>query len=66
MLRRMNKFFSILLVVCMLLSMMPATVFAATPTKVYLKPNSEWLVDNARFCGVFLRRGRKLGQYDRP
>ena len=51
--RRMRKFFSILLVACLLLSMMPTAVFAATPSKLYLKPNSEWLVDNARFAAYF-------------
>lgn len=43
MVRRMNRFFSVLLVVCMLLSMMPTAVFAATPGVLYLKPNSEYL-----------------------
>ena len=51
--RRINKLLSILLVVCMLLSMMPAAVFAATPSVLYLKPNSEWLVDSARFAAYF-------------
>ena len=53
--RRINKLLSIVLVVCMLLSMMPAAVFAATPDVVYLKPNSEWLVDNARFAAYFFQ-----------
>ena len=55
--RRMNKFFSILLVICMILSMVPAAVFAATPGVIYLKPNSEWLTDGARFAAYFFGNG---------
>ena len=55
--RRMNKFFSILLVICMILSMVPAAVFAVTPGVIYLKPNSEWLTDGARFAAYFFGNG---------
>ena len=52
--RRMSKFFSILLVLCMIISMMPAAAFAAsTPSVLYLKPNSNWLTDSARFAAYF-------------
>ncbi|MBQ7346283.1 MAG: type I pullulanase, partial [Oscillospiraceae bacterium] len=51
--RRINKFFSILLVACMVLSMIPVAVSAATPSVLYLKPNSEWLTDGARFAAYF-------------
>ncbi|MBQ3215769.1 MAG: hypothetical protein IJB11_06610, partial [Oscillospiraceae bacterium] len=51
--RGMSKFFSILLVLCMVLSMIPLAAFAAAPSKLYLKPNSEWLVDSARFAAYF-------------
>ena len=52
--RRMNKFFSILLILCMILSMMPAAALAAsTPSVLYLQPNSEWLTDSARFAAYF-------------
>ena len=53
--KRLNQFFSILLVVCMLLSMMPAVVFAATPSTLYLKPNANWKVDGARFGAYFFQ-----------
>ena len=52
--RRINKFFSILLVICMILSMIPpVAVQAATPSTLYFKPNSEWLSDGARFAAYF-------------
>ena len=58
--RGLNKFFSILLVVCMLLSMVPATaVFAATPGVVYLRPNSNWASDGARFAAYFFGTGEQ-------
>ena len=51
--RRMNKFFSILLVLCMVLSMIPVTTHAATPGTLYFVPNSNWKVDGARFAAYF-------------
>ena len=50
--RRLTRFFSILLVLGMILSMMPAAVFAANTT-LYLKPNSNWLTANARFAAYY-------------
>ena len=50
--RRFTRFFSILLVIGMILSMMPAAVFAANAT-LYLKPNSNWLQANARFAAYY-------------
>ena len=50
---RISKFLSILLVACMVISLIPAAVFAATPGTLYLKPNGEWLADNARFAAYF-------------
>ena len=55
--RGMNKFFSVLLVLCMLISMIPMAVFAATPATLYLKPNSNWLNDGARFAAYFFGNG---------
>ena len=55
--RGMNKFFSILLVLCMLLSMVPMAAFAATPATLYLKPNSNWVSDGARFAAYFFGNG---------
>ena len=51
--RKISRFFSILLVICMVFSMIPATVHAAAPSVLYLKPNSEWLTANARFAAYF-------------
>ena len=50
---RISKFLSILLVACMVISLIPTAVFAATPGTLYLKPNGEWLADNARFAAYF-------------
>ena len=55
--RGMNKFFSILLVLCMLISLVPMAAFAATPAKLYLKPNSNWVSDGARFAAYFFGNG---------
>ena len=42
----------------MIFSMIPASVSAAaTPSKLYLKPNSNWLVDGARFAAYFFGNG---------
>ena len=49
---RTKKLFSILLLVCMIISMIPVVASAAT-SKVYLKPNANWKVDNARFAAYF-------------
>ena len=53
--RKISRFFSILLVICMVLSMMPVVAFAAMPSVLYLKPNSEWLTANARFAAYFFQ-----------
>ena len=50
--RSLTRFFSILLVLGMILSMMPAAVFAAD-TKLYLKPHSNWLEAGARFAAYY-------------
>ena len=55
--RGMNRFFSILLVLAMVLSMVPMTAFAATPDVLYLKPNANWLADGARFAAYFYGNG---------
>ena len=57
MFRRINKILSILLVICMVISMIPAAVSAATPSTLFLKPNSEWLADGARFAAYFFGNG---------
>lgn len=39
--RKNVRFFSVLLVICMIFSMIPAPAFAASASVVYLKPNSQ-------------------------
>ncbi len=48
-----NRFFrvmSFIMVIAMVLSMMPASIFAVEGTTLYLKPNANWLKDGARFA----------------
>ena len=45
------------MVLCMLVGMLPATVSAATPSKLYLMPNSNWTKDGARFAAYFFGNG---------
>lgn len=47
----MKRLLSFVMVLAMMLSLVPATVFAAeTGTTVYLKPNANWKKDGARFA----------------
>ena len=39
-----------IMVVAMLMTMLPVTASAAEGTTLYLQPNSNWLIDNARFA----------------
>ena len=58
--RWMKRVCSMLMALAMIISMVPATVFAAsTDTKVFLKPNSNWKVDNARFAIYCFGNGEK-------
>ena len=45
------------MVLCMLVGMLPATVSAATPSKLYLMPNTNWTKDGARFAAYFFGNG---------
>ena len=56
---RTKKLFSILLLVCMIVSMIPVAAHAATPSKIYLKPNSNWTQSNARFAAYFFGDGEE-------
>ena len=47
----------ILLAMAMVLAMLPMAVFAAAPTTLYLQPNSNWLMDGARFAAVLATEG---------
>ena len=54
--RRLNKLFSILLVISMIISMIPPMPSqAATATTIVLKVNSEWTSDGARFAAYFFQ-----------
>ncbi len=57
MVKRLSKFLCTLMVICMVISMVPATVFAATPNTLYLKPNDNWLQADARFAAYFYGNG---------
>lgn len=49
--RMMKRALSFVMALAMFFALVPVTVFAAdTNTTVYLKPNSNWLADNARFA----------------
>ncbi|MBE6925015.1 MAG: hypothetical protein E7466_07270, partial [Ruminococcaceae bacterium] len=54
---KFTKLLSMMLAICMVISMLPVVAFAATPDVVYLKPNSEWLADGARFAAYFYGNG---------
>ena len=51
--RRITRFCSILLILCLVLSMVPTAIFAAAPSTLYFKPSTEWKSDGARFAAYF-------------
>ena len=55
----MKRSLSLILVLAMMLSMIPFAAFAAKPTTLYLKPNSNWTQANARFAAYFFGNGDK-------
>ena len=58
-----GKLLSIVLSIVMLLACIPCgavTVNAATPSVLYLKPNSNWIKDGARFAAYFFGNGEKF------
>lgn len=52
-----KRLVSILLCLAMVLAMLPMAVFADAPTTLYLKPNSNWKSDGARFAMVLATEG---------
>ena len=54
-----KRILSIILALVMILSMLPMVALAATPSKLYLKPNSNWTKDGARFAAYFFGNGEK-------
>ena len=57
MLRAFNKFLSVMLLLCVIISIIPANVLAgpvtSRPSTLYLKPNSNWLEADARFAAYY-------------
>ena len=53
----MKKMIAMVLVLCMILGMMPVIAMAADGAQVYLKPNSNWKADNARFAIYYFGNG---------
>ena len=45
--------------IAMILSLLPVMASAATPTTLYMKPNSNWTKDGARFAAYFFGNGEK-------
>ena len=48
-----KRLISILLTLAFVLAMLPVAAIAAIPETLYLVPNSNWLVDGARFAALF-------------
>ena len=66
--RRISKFLCAMLVICMVVSMVPAAVFAASlspyPSKLYLKPNANWLEADARFAAYYFGGNNTNGVWE--
>ena len=54
-----KRLLSMIVALVMILSMLPLVTSAATPTTLYLKPNSNWVKDSARFAAYFFGNGEK-------
>ena len=57
--QKMKRLLSFIMVLAMVLTMLPATAFAADSTTLYLKPNGNWTQANARFAAYFFGNGEK-------
>lgn len=58
--KSLKRLLSMVMVLAMILTILPMTASAAgTPTTLYLKPNSNWKADNARFAAYFFGNGEK-------
>ena len=68
MVKRISKFLCAMLVICMVVSMVPAAVFAASlspyPSKLYLKPNANWLEADARFAAYYFGGNNTNGVWE--
>ncbi len=54
-----KRLLSMIVALVMILSMLPMIASAATPEVLYLKPNSNWTRDGARFAAYFFGNGEK-------
>ena len=52
-----KRMLSLIVVLAMILTLIPVSVFAATEKTLYLKPNSNWTQENARFAAYFFGNG---------
>ena len=60
--RKLSKILALVLVLVMMITTLPIITLpasAATPEKLYLTPNANWKVDNARFAAYFFGNGEK-------
>ncbi len=55
--QKTKRLFAMLMVIAMMLALLPVMASAATPTTLYLKPNSNWTKDGARFAAYFFGNG---------
>ena len=57
--KQTKRILSILICLAMVLSLLSVVSFAATPSTLYLKPNSNWTQSGARFAAYFFGNGEK-------
>ena len=57
MFNKSKRLISLLLCLAMVLAILPTAVFAAAATTIYVQPNSNWLMDGARFAAYFYGNG---------
>ena len=57
MFNKSKRLISLLLCLAMVLAILPTAVFAAAATTIYVQPNSNWLMDGARFAAYFFGNG---------
>ena len=57
--QKTKRLLSLLMAIAMILALLPVMASAATPETLYLKPNSNWDKDGARFAAYFFGNGEK-------
>jgi hypothetical protein len=58
------KLLSLLLSLVLILTMIPMIAMAAGGTTLYVKPNANWNIDNARFAAYYFQSGKSDGWVD--